>query len=422
MFMWSSGSSLVRTFGVGLRSMKSLRRDVDGAVAMTFGLVLLGVAVAAGLGIDFSRAKNVQTALQQSLDAAVLAAANLDATADEQKEAGKKFFNANFASGIAENVSVDITATGNKVVTGTATATVPATLTALMGYKTLPVEAYASTGLLAYGDVCVLVLDETAKNTFSVTGKTDVVAPDCEIHVKSTANPAAKFSNGSYVESSRICIESTKISDNGGTHDNLELGCDTADDPYAGAFTEPASATCDYNAKSYKGGTVNLKPGVYCGLFNFNSSPKVNFAPGTYVIKNGGWNVSGGTWDGEGVTFFFADDSNIEFNSGVSLDLSPPTSGDYTGILMFEAAGLGKSNFSWNDTYGSGSTVSGLIYLPSRNLTLNAKSGIDGHQLTLVVNQLSLNELDVDLSPADEKITVVTKSPTATDGEVYIAE
>ena len=415
MLTWSSGRFLVRSLG-------AIRRDTDGAVAMTFGLMLLGVAVAAGLGIDFSRAKNVQTSLQQSLDAAVLAAANLDASADEQKAAGKSFFNANFANNIAEDVSVDITATGNKVVTGTATANVPATLTRLMGYKNLPVDAYASTGLLAYGDVCVLVLDETSKNTFSVTGKTDVVAPDCEIHVKSTASPAAKFSMGSNIESSRICIESTKISDNGGTHDNLELGCDTADDPYVGVFTEPSSATCDYNAKSYKGGTVNLKPGVYCGLFNFNSSPKVNFAPGTYIIKGGGWNVSGGDWDGTGVTFFFADDSNIEFNSGVSLDLSAPTTGDYAGVLMFEAAGLGKSNFSWNDTYGTGSTVSGLIYLPSRNVSLNAKSGIDGHQLTMVVNQMAFNELDVELTPADEKITVVTKSPTATEGEVYIAK
>ena len=68
----------------------------------------------------------------------------------------------------------------------------------------------------------------------------------------------------------------------------------------------------------------------------------MNFKPGVYVIKGGGWNVNGGSWTGSGVTFYFADTSHIQFNSGISATLSAPTSGTYSGLLFYEPDGLAE--------------------------------------------------------------------------------
>lgn len=92
---------------------------------------------------------------------------------------------------------------------------------------------------------------------------------------------------------------------------NLYTSCAAESDPYAGNMPAVSQTTCTHSNLNFNGGTVNLTPGVYCGWINFNSGTNVNLAPGLYVIKNGGWNVNGGTWTGNGVTFYFADTSKF---------------------------------------------------------------------------------------------------------------
>ncbi|OYW82223.1 MAG: hypothetical protein B7Z26_03755, partial [Asticcacaulis sp. 32-58-5] len=155
----------------------------------------------------------------------------------------------------------------------------------------------------------------------------------------------------------------------------------------------------------YNGGTVNLTPGTYCGWVNFNSGTNVNLAPGLYVIKNGGWNVNGGTWTGNDVTFYFADTSKIQFNSGMNTTLSAPTSSTYKGILFFEAPNLSKSQFIFNNA--NGNNMDGLIWLPSREMTFNAKSLLQSDSMTMVVNRLILNNTGWNLTP-DTSVAVAS--------------
>jgi Flp pilus assembly protein TadG len=55
--------------------MGRLRRDESGNIAMLFGLTLIPVAGAAGMGLDYSRASNYYTSAQSEVDAAVLTVA-----------------------------------------------------------------------------------------------------------------------------------------------------------------------------------------------------------------------------------------------------------------------------------------------------------------------------------------------------------
>ena len=180
--------------------------------------------------------------------------------------------------------------------------------------------------------------------------------------------------------------------------DNIVTSCPVEADPYLGAFPEPSSNSCDYNHGNFNNSSVNLTPGTYCGWFNFNNSDAhVSFSPGLYVIKNGGWNVNGGTWTGDGVTFYFADSSKIQFNSGVDADLKAPTEGDYANVIFTEKPGLGNSHFILNDSKGF--DVEGIIYLPSRDFIFNSGSNLKGRKIELVTNTLTINQGVIDIAP-----------------------
>jgi hypothetical protein len=160
----------------------------------------------------------------------------------------------------------------------------------------------------------------------------------------------------------------------------------------------PSTSSCTYSNLNFNGGTVTLKPGVYCGWINFNSNPKVTFEAGTYVIRDGGWNVNGGTWTGTGVTFYFADTSKIQFNSAVAANITAPTSGTYKDLVMYEKSGLARSQLPFNDS--NDFNLQGIIYLPSRDVTFNGGSKLTNKKMTIVVNTLILNQTKWDLKPA----------------------
>jgi hypothetical protein len=194
---------------------------------------------------------------------------------------------------------------------------------------------------------------------------------------------------------------------------NLALGCNTASDPFAGVYPAPSTA-CTVTGQNYSG-TVTLYPGVYCGWFNFNGVTDVTFNPGVYVIRNGGWNVSGGSFKGNGVTFYFADTSKIQFNSGMDTDLSPPRNGPLKGVLFHEAPNLPKSNFIFNNAIRN--KMEGLIYLPSRDVTFNADSKMGNDKSTIVVHRLILNNVKMKLQPdPDAPIGQTTQGSAASGG------
>ncbi len=132
---------------------------------------------------------------------------------------------------------------------------------------------------------------------------------------------------------------------------------------------------------------------------NFNGAIDVTFAPGLYVIEGGDWNVNGGSWTGSGVTFYFADTSRIQFNSGVRAKLAAPTSGPYRNFLIFEKPGLSRSAFIFNDS--ASNDLDGIIYLPSRNMTYNSGSEARGDRLAMVFNTLIVNQTNWRLAPPD---------------------
>lgn len=401
-----SPKSLVRRLASRLGALGA---DRSGNMAMIAALGSIPLVLAAGIAVDYTRAASARGDLQAAVDAAVLAGAR-DATTSWATVANA-MFNAtvNTKDYTVGTTSFTQDASGNYV--GNASATVRTTFSSLLAVQTLPVSATATATVKAATDkVCILLLNTSATPGLLLNSGANINAANCQVHVKSTANPAATFNSSTTLSTKKICVAGASVIDNGGTHPNLTKSCTTASDPFAGTLPTPSSSTCTYSNYNINGGTVTLSPGVYCGWTNFNASPNVTLQSGVYVIKGGGWNFTG-TLTGNGVTFYFPDTSYIQFNGTVTLNLSAPTSGTYANLLMYEASGLSKSSFSMNAT--NGATMTGLIYLPSRGLTLNSGASATSDNLTMVLDTLTVNTVNWTLDSSAKSIAATGSSSSS---------
>jgi len=389
----------------------------NGSVAILFALSSAVILLAVGIAVDYSLAVSTRDKMQAALDAAVIAGAEASST-----QVAKNYF-ANDAPAIAaanpNGASFSFNANGS--LSGSETYSMPTIFPLfgpLAGVSTLSITVVATASpstasTTTSNSVCILLLSPSASQSLLANSGANISGPKCEIDVSSTANPVAMFDSGVDINVEKVCLQGANYTNNGGTVPNLSAGCSTASNPYVGKLPAPPSTTCSNSNGNYNGGTVSLTPGVYCGWFNFNNAPTVNFAPGVYVIQGGGWNVDGGTWNGSsGVTFYFADSSYIQYNSGMNLTLNAPTTGSYAGILFYEKDGLSNSNFVFDDSVSE--TMTGLIYLPSRNITFNSTSNETTPGITLIANTAIFNTLNWSLSP--QTLWPISNSSTTSGG------
>jgi Flp pilus assembly protein TadG len=389
-----------------LRRITSLWYNRNGNVAIVFGLSLLPLIGLSAMAIDYSRASVMQARAQMALDAAVLGGAGQPTST--RKQLASNDFTANF-SPFGGVVSSTPTFTNNAdgSFTGAVTLTVPTTLSATIGIPSLTVTASATamakTASTSTGKVCILVLDPSSAQTLLVNSGVNLKAPNCEIDVAST-NTTAAMINSSLPNVSSVCIAGGYTLNGGATVNKISKNCKVATDTIAGTIPSPTVGACTVSNQNYSG-TANLVPGTYCGNFNFNGSGTLNLASGVYVFSGTHWNLnSGWSINGSGVTFYFADSSSyIQFNSNVSVNLSAPTSGTYSNVLMFEPGGLSKSSFAI-DGSSSAHALQGLIYLPSRNITFNSTANVSSDAIMLVVNQIILDTVTWSISPASNAL------------------
>ncbi len=404
---------------------RALAVDIKGSIGVIMAIALVVLIVAVGAAVDLAQALRAREILQGALDQATIRAALT--TGPGYVEAGRATLAANLAdTGVAEeNLGSSFVRNAAGSVSGTATVTVPLSFMGVVGKNDMSVGVAAkatpktATTTTPSGTVCILLTSKNSQALLVNTGAT-ISAPDCEIHVQSSAGTAAIFNGGSTINSKKICIKSASIIDNGGTHPNLEKGCSPASDPYAGSLPAVAVGACDYNSRNIDKEAYTFEPGVHCGGVNFNRSNTVaTFKPGLYIIKGGDWNIQG-TLRGTDVTFYFADTSKFQFNSGAATYLKAPTSGPYANILMFETTANSRmTQWPWNDSPGH--ELSGLIHLPSRQLTMNAGMTASLDKMTIVADSLILNQTNWNLAPDVTAISNGSTKTTATTSGVFLS-
>jgi hypothetical protein len=379
------------------KTCRHLVEDKKGSIAIVFALTATMVLGIIGGAVDFGRALSQRVKLQASVDAAAMAGARALAMeqGDGVTQAGNVFA-ANFP-GVTPQVNVD----GGKVSVN-AGASVPSHLLQFMGLPTLNVSAAAAaepsfetvvTPPEPGGDVCILLMDSYKHQSLLVNGSAYTSAPSCEVHVRSTRmNEAAIINSNVHYDVKRICVAgNTRLHGGGnGVVGPIEDNCNTASDPFAGTLPVPAIEACK-PSQNFNGRTANLTPGTYCGNWNFNGNIKtINLAPGVYVLKNSRWTFNG-KLQGSDVTVYLADSNSYwQLNGQGSINIQAPETGTYAGLLMYEPPGLANlTQITVNG--GSNSVISGLVYLPSRDMTWNGNSGVEADKLTMVFNSLLVN-------------------------------
>lgn len=399
------------------RRVGALLGDKQASIGAITAMTLLVLCGVIGFGTDaaiwYSNAHQVQTMVETTALSAGRLLSNSSETTSTITAVAKNDATLNGFSGSSDTISVAFGPSGESppdatTVTVTVKRTLPLLFSGLF-FHSAPSVTASATATASGPAVCIYVLG-SGSQTLLVNSNFDLDAPNCQIDVASTASPAAIFDSGATLTVQKTCIAGT-ATNNGATVGGLTTECTTQANPYKGKLTDPSVGTCTVNGANYSG-TVNLSPGTYCGNFNFNGSGTVNLASGLYIFDGTKWNInSGWTITGTGVTFYFVNSSSyVQFNSGVTVSLTAPTSGTYANVLMFEPDGLATSSFAIDGTSSSGHALQGLVYLPSRNITFNSTYSGTADAFTLVVNELIFDSN----SPKTWSITPSTNSAGGT--------
>ncbi|HHZ09866.1 MAG TPA: hypothetical protein GX405_13915 [Rhizobiales bacterium] len=173
--------------------------------------------------------------------------------ADAQDPAGaaKNFFIR--STGMSAEDYADLSAKGrisfvlnDNTLSGTVTRTFARPIQSVVGGSHVDITVAAQVRLrkAAAQGPCITVLANSGQALLLNSGaKMD--APNCEVHVHSTKDPAFIMNAGVDLKIAKLCVKGTKYIKNGGTVTKLETGCNVAADPYAKSIPEPAvPATC----------------------------------------------------------------------------------------------------------------------------------------------------------------------------------
>ena len=366
-------------------------KSEDGNYAAIFSIAILPIMSGVAGLVDYAGTSSGASKLQESLDATGLAIAtkyHTGITDQEIDNFGADFFSANIRrNGIAFATSDQTPTSGvrNMVVNFQADAQkdgqdINISVSAQLNHKGF-IGGPTSWKALRKSKVvfkpgqpsCVLALDDHASNSVKVQGSTQVTLDGCVIAANSDASDSVY--RGGSAQLGAKCVSTVGRTD-GLTGVNTKLTCGAALekqypslDPLADVVPPPYT-TC----KSMPGGkTKSLSPGTYC---NKVWSGDITLASGTYILRGGQIKLGGnGKLVGHGVTIFLMEGAEFSTNANETIDLSPPTSGDYAGITVYQE----KANtltLSINGT--ADSKLTGFVYAPGAHVFYAGNSNMAG--------------------------------------------
>jgi hypothetical protein len=280
----------------------------------------------------------------------------------------------------------------------------PQLFSGLQGHTMGQVQAVATAEVVQLPlPACIYALNQTnTQDEVVVSGGGQISSPDCGIVDNSSNSKALETNGGGTIKVGFIKIVGGFNSTGNSTiSPTPTTGIPAVSDPLASLPAPTATTPCAYTNLSLSGGTTQLYGGTYCGGIKISGGAVVNFNPGVYYIYGGGFTVSGGSGavtssttggNGSGGVMFFNTDGHgnsglatstnygvVSFTGGLSVSLSAPTSGTYSGILFFKDRLVTASN---NSDVISGNTkpiLSGTLYFPGENLTFSGSAGLGAY-------------------------------------------
>ncbi len=255
------------------------------------------------------------------------------------------------------------------------------------------VTSYGTAGTVTVGQ-SIIVLDPSAGGALSISGNASINLPG-GVFVDSSASTALSASGNAQIKATVIDVHGgVQKSANASLSPAPVTGAAVDADPYASVAEPSTTGLTNYGSVNFSTGSHTINPGIYTnisvsGNANLTMSPGSGGSPGIYIIEGGGFSVSGNAnVTGSGVTIFNAGSKyaatggtygSISLSGNGSYNLTPPTSGIYAGIVLFQS----RDNAKALTVSGNASGMTGMIYAPaaqlsaSGNAALNASIDVD---------------------------------------------
>lgn len=273
----------------------------------------------------------------------------------------------------------------------------------MRGGRPFNVQSRAVGGVSYFGEHCVVALDPTADAAINVIGTADVTS-DCGLAANSNSDQAILVQGKAHLSALPLQAYGDIDKDGAATWDSEyppQPLSERVDDPYAGILTGlQADPTCAGAPTPPPTTSGTLAPGRYCGGILINGN--VDFAPGLFILDDGGLKISGGgDIRGPGGTFILtamdaSDLGSFDLSGGGLVELRSPTAaeaaatGGYEGMLMIQdpyVPNLDTANLETNMLTGSTNMVlSGALYFPDMHTEYAGGAGGQA-SCTLIVSK-----------------------------------
>lgn len=384
-----------------LRRIVALHREDRGTVAVVAALVLPVVVGGLGLGAESGYWYMMQRVLQHAADVSADAAGVRKRAGDAPPQIQQAALNVANATGF--HPAIGTITVNNPPLAGAQmgqadsvevilTHAYPPLLSGLFLKAPVTIRGRAVARVLPGSKGCVLALSPTASGAITASGSTSVALAGCDI--ASNSNAANSF----LMSGSSASVRSGCVSAVGEAVTTSQLTLTQCSavrsyapvvrDPYASVAEPAVLGPCQNTNVGSPNGSVSLVPadaqpsGVksmhFCKGVDFKGN--VNFAPGVYIIEGGAMSINGGdpsasssvNLSGSGVTFYFVNSGALAVNGKVTLQLSAPASGPFSGILFF---GSRRSAGATQQVNGSAASVlQGAVYAPASQILFNGNS------------------------------------------------
>lgn len=375
-----------------------LRSSRRGIVAVLVAVALVVLIGAAALSLDAGRMMDTRRQAQSAAEAAAMAAAIELYSAEVLQQSGSTTATARTsgmaiaeANGMTNDgtdsiVTINIPPKSGRYTNKSGYVEVIVQRNQRRGFSNIwgkePVAVTARAvagGTLAYIPGSVLVLDPRKKEALKLKKNGSILEADGAIVVNSRdRKKAVKIDKKSKIITDDLIVTGgiEKNSRRNVTGD-IFTGAEPSPDPLASLPPPepgPSRKLSDYKASHDGTNTYLLEPGTYKGPLKFEKNDVVVMQPGVYTIDNGGLTLKGNaTLEGTGVMIYNSPrdpkksgaKQGIKIETKGSVSLTPPTSGQYKGISIFQdQAARAKLEFK----NGSEIDIHGTIYAPNAEI------------------------------------------------------
>jgi hypothetical protein len=282
----------------------------------------------------------------------------------------------------------------------------PRYFSGLISSETIPISARAvARGKWAPAFIGIHVLDLHEPGALRATGGgIGDITGGAAVVVNSDATDAAITTGGSTLKADTFSIVGG--TSGGGFIGDVHTGEQPQPDPLR-SLPEPKMSDYSEQAngpKHYSNGNRVLQPGVYHGGITITGQANVLMMPGVYYIDGGGFSFSGqGNLVAQGVMIYNApknssDSINLSGSAGGSVTMTPPTSGTYKGLTLFQER---SADNTMNISGNGGFYVTGTFYTAGSlmNVTGNGNAHVGSQYISRLLDLNGTGAILIDYNP-----------------------